>query len=1784
MLQKLRKELYLYYISDFGKQQYVYLRGQLLSLILIVICNVQSTSIQLTNNLLDKIASENINVNKDTGSVYMYANIAHYFRIYPLIGSIFGQYSEKKILFSFIVFAAIFNFFILISQIVRFLIFKFKLTNKSSSKMFDIINSFILKVYVFVFYFPFNTACFEAIFSSESSLVEVILSIFTLLLTLSISFVQNWHDFSFSFVLDDYMASTDTHSKQLELILNIILVIAFSASKFINQNIIAALHITFVSTKISLQIVELVYYDNLIIQTHLQLKFIHAFNAIIFCLSYNFPHIYNGTQLIISIILTIPFSYIMAKYLLFHRISDLALRKKNYTTLEQLNLHIRTAFFMVKHLEMHDYTDLRRSVLFESIYQNHYYTCSRKDCFCEQLMREDGWGWEELQGFVYRDQFISQYFAQMYSDYLNKIKTNKQQQIKEYNQTCFNYLTFLIEVVNVPTSALVEVVQISNTEKKNASIKDQMVYQQIYDHGEKIFYNFFNNPTIYNQKLQLNKVLEFDKFFLNTQQNLKQSLILLREMLVILCKEYVDISKINEQVLKIKCLKEQIQETIQKMYSYNPYSSRCQQLAEIFSKCLDLHNKKPQQYQKEAIFWNRKHQNTQTNIDKEVQIFSQEACVIYISLIQPIGIIKNASFSVQSMFGYTASELINKNCNVLIPDQLKLVHDKILNRFVTSGQMNGINAGQLQVFGINQNGFAVPVNLRIRLDQSQSDDFGASAFFTYQNNQSSEFIVFSQLGNISNFTKKIYVDLFSGIISEAELNLCQKLDLFKILPILQNHFHQMSKGQNLTIEHNSILISPKNERGFKVLCYQQNSPFNSVYDFLSLCRKLNNKDFQFNAVTFKIGKLQTSYKNFGLGYIQVDSLQQLKKKSEIKAHLKDICSQFDKIKQYIELDQDIQNLNNSTSLTNLQATTQKTPILSSQNLKLDQIGIKNILSPKIITHVQRPSFSTQTSRKSLFGIQKMQSPFDFGIYEDHLEPLNQKEPTPNQFTSNNLLNTNRKLLGGQQDKYLNNHDMLTDHSFDLQANFISSPISSRNYQHHSTFNECKLLQSNNEAIFEAEEQEDYLYNQADILENIFSSKSDVEDSQQDNQQNNEITQNQTKFEKNLDKQTKYQKTQIQSQNKAAADQQSFSKIPQNHTGQCSKKKNNSMKQSQNMNGLGNNDQNQSNSVNSTMSEFHTLKLTLLRAISRNHRSKALRFLYFTGFFKIIVLVMIATILYISQMAQLNYINTLNQNLVKGYEIMNEFVSIIAYTEYIKMYNKGIIQNTLPQKELNDVLAEPLLIQQQFKDTVSNLENQDRETWYGQYIRSQQQQIIVFNQRNISSTMDLKMIFSFVSMAENLYMYSQQQTETSLRYIHYNQESNIDIFQYMADLQKQEMDFEINSMKSFQTKSIIALEIFTLLMAIQVIPIYFYIQYKKEQILKLFCTFQPNQLVERIQLIEYYSNKQVLSDNSDQIFTAHDIHNMKKRTISSTNELVKINFKMLSMVLFIFCFYSIYPIINFAISNKFIEEFSFTSNELSLIYSFRGKAPLILAFNFLRQTATYEQRPDTILSGIDEQIQSTQNYIKNTTNDIVQLLKDLSNKNQIYDQTLHRQIVETSMNQDICSPLSNYQKTYLDVQYQIDLSDCSTIQNGIWNKGYLLGLQSLINVLVDFQQMYKVSQSNDEFISSLQLYYKEYNGEQYIKIFQYIRVVPLLIGKFILDEMNQFFNLYSSYSLGIFCFIIIVASVTFLILWNIYYRYLVDSFYDTRQIYDLFPYEFIYQNPYMYNYVKKEYSI
>lgn len=90
-----------------------------------------------------------------------------------------------------------------------------------------------------------------------------------------------------------------------------------------------------------------------------------------------------------------------------------------------VNLHIRAVYLYAKNLDVYEYTNMKRSVLFESIYENHYDTCTRTDCFCSDFKRNDGFAKEETQGHVFRNKFLAMYLIQIFSDHLVKSKNRE---------------------------------------------------------------------------------------------------------------------------------------------------------------------------------------------------------------------------------------------------------------------------------------------------------------------------------------------------------------------------------------------------------------------------------------------------------------------------------------------------------------------------------------------------------------------------------------------------------------------------------------------------------------------------------------------------------------------------------------------------------------------------------------------------------------------------------------------------------------------------------------------------------------------------------------------------------------------------------------------------------------------------------------------------------------------------------------------------------------------------------------------------------------------------------------------------------------------------------------------------------------------------------------------------------------------------------------------------------------------------------------------------------------
>lgn len=49
-------------------------------------------------------------------------------------------------------------------------------------------------------------------------------------------------------------------------------------------------------------------------------------------------------------------------------------------------------------------------------------------------------------------------------------------------------------------------------------------------------------------------------------------------------------------------------------------------------------------------------------------MFSRQSCVVFISLMEPLGTIKHVQNSFERIFGFKTNEIIGKSINTIIPD------------------------------------------------------------------------------------------------------------------------------------------------------------------------------------------------------------------------------------------------------------------------------------------------------------------------------------------------------------------------------------------------------------------------------------------------------------------------------------------------------------------------------------------------------------------------------------------------------------------------------------------------------------------------------------------------------------------------------------------------------------------------------------------------------------------------------------------------------------------------------------------------------------------------------------------------------------------------------------------------------------------------------------------------------------------------------------------------------------------------------------------------------------
>jgi hypothetical protein len=58
------------------------------------------------------------------------------------------------------------------------------------------------------------------------------------------------------------------------------------------------------------------------------------------------------------------------------------------------------------------------------------------------------------------------------------------------------------------------------------------------------------------------------------------------------------------------------------------------------------------------------------NLDNAVDLFNRNSCIVFVTLLQPLGAIKRVTGTFSKLFGVPLEDATDKSCNIIIPESI----------------------------------------------------------------------------------------------------------------------------------------------------------------------------------------------------------------------------------------------------------------------------------------------------------------------------------------------------------------------------------------------------------------------------------------------------------------------------------------------------------------------------------------------------------------------------------------------------------------------------------------------------------------------------------------------------------------------------------------------------------------------------------------------------------------------------------------------------------------------------------------------------------------------------------------------------------------------------------------------------------------------------------------------------------------------------------------------------------------------------------------------------------
>ncbi|EAR83670.2 transmembrane protein, putative (macronuclear) [Tetrahymena thermophila SB210] len=401
------------------------------------------------------------------------------------------------------------------------------------------------------------------------------------------------------------------------------------------------------------------------------------------------------------------------------------------------------------------------------------------------------------------------------------------------------------------------------------------------------FSAFWEKSEIQNQRLDMMSVIEFSDLNTLIAKNLKLLLYAKKDLLQFLNSDFVELNDLLIKGQQYVQQRDLLEKQISEIFDINPQSRQSYFYAEIYCESFDVRQRKVRHFVKNSKLKLLKQLKKE---DLGINIFRQKSCMVYITLLNPIGYIKRVSNTFEQLFGVKGDDAVGKSCNFMMPDVIAGIHDDFLKYFVERGNLHNLKKGIIFGFGKRLNGFMFALHARTKLVIDKQNDFGVAGYFE-EVNPDYDYFLCDPDGGILDVTERIFAYCFYDLW-KLDKKKIENLDVCKLIPLLSYQIHQEHKHIQATHYQTLMCIPITNEMMTHFRKIKKIEPTNDVGNLLSKFKNFNQ--FIFLEVNLRYEQIDTAI-GASVKFVEITHFRRIRKEPEIIESLNSLKQELSKL-------------------------------------------------------------------------------------------------------------------------------------------------------------------------------------------------------------------------------------------------------------------------------------------------------------------------------------------------------------------------------------------------------------------------------------------------------------------------------------------------------------------------------------------------------------------------------------------------------------------------------------------------------------------------------------------------------------------------------------------------------------------------------------------------------------------------------------------------------------------------------------------------------------------------